>query len=142
MFKTLVKSFFNPSGNSYKLLSYYFNYSNKKYLPKKIDAINKILDNLSTAIEKNMPGKSIDLLHIDAEGYNLEILKTLDFTETLPKVILTEFKNLDVANWKLMISLLHANQYKVYRHNQDYISLHNTIHDLYIQGTNVFPFWE
>lgn len=49
MFKTLLKFFFNPSGNSYKLLSYYFNYSNKKYLPKKIHAINKILDNLSTA---------------------------------------------------------------------------------------------
>ena len=48
-FKTLVKSFFNHSGNSYKLLSYYFNYSNKKYLPIKIDAINKILDNILTA---------------------------------------------------------------------------------------------
>lgn len=89
-----------------------------------------------------MQGKSIDLLHIDAEGYDLEILKTLDFTETLPKVILTEFKNLDIANRKLMISLLHANQCKVYRHNQDYISLHYTVHDLYTHGTHVFPFWE
>ena len=40
----------------------------------------------------------IDLLHIDAEGYDYEIIKTIDFTKTIPSLILFEHKWLDDIN--------------------------------------------
>jgi len=40
----------------------------------------------------------IDLLHIDTEGYDFEIIKTIDFTKTIPSFILFEHKWLDDIN--------------------------------------------
>ena len=265
MIKRLAKSIFNSSGNTYKYLSYWHNYDEKSYMPRKIDGVDKVFENLSkyyseinflqigsndgvsgdplnffinnynwqgvlvepipflfeqlqgnyehkkdklvflnvavgaedkeemviyvfdekfrgqipdwyyqlgtffksviynhdipnvddyivekkvplrtikTIIENTLSGKNLHLLHIDTEGYDFEILKTLDFSEFLPKVILVEYIHLDVANRKQMIGLLKKNGYVLYRCNQDYIAIQNSIHNILMDGTRVFPFWE
>ncbi|HEX8357038.1 MAG TPA: FkbM family methyltransferase, partial [Segetibacter sp.] len=53
-------------------------------------------------INDHMEGR-IDLLHIDAEGYDLEIVKTVDFTKSAPKIILVEYLHLDVAERKRLL---------------------------------------
>ena len=40
----------------------------------------------------------IDLLHIDVEGYDLEIIKSNDFNKIIPSVILYEYNNLGKNN--------------------------------------------
>ena len=100
------------------------------------------LRTIQTIIKNNLSGKNIELLHVDTEGYDFEILKTVNFSELLPKVILVEYIHLDVTNKKQMISLLKKNGYTIYRCNQDYIGIQNSVHKMFMNGTYIFPFWE
>jgi hypothetical protein len=47
MIKSLAKSIFNPSGTTYKFLSYWHNYNEKSYKPRMIDGVNRVFENLS-----------------------------------------------------------------------------------------------
>lgn len=55
--------------------------------------------------------KKIDLLQIDTEGYDFEILKTVDFCNLKPRIIHYEFCHLDQSNQKMSIELLKSNGY-------------------------------
>ena len=57
--------------------------------------------------------KKIDLLHIDTEGYDYEILKTLDF-KIKPNMILFEHKNLG-KNKRKAWKLLRNKGYKLFK---------------------------
>lgn len=57
---------------------------------QKIEKIIKIpLVTIDSVIEKYFP-QGVDILSIDTEGYDLEILKSLDFTKYAPKLICAE----------------------------------------------------
>ena len=68
--------------------------SHRKHIPKfdkyfKEEEIETItFDSLIKGINQ------IDLLHIDVEGYDLEIIKSIDFNKTTPLMILYEHKHL------------------------------------------------
>ena len=100
------------------------------------------LRTIKTIIETTLKGKNIHLLHIDTEGYDFEVLKIIDFSKLMPKVILVEYIHLNVTNRKQMISLLKINGYVLYRCNQDYIAIQKSILNTLIDGTRVLPFWE
>ena len=106
-----------------------------------ITSINVPVNTIQNIIDNYLYNYSLDLVHIDAEGYDLEILKTVDFSKSLPKIFITEFANLDITSRKKMISILRNNNYRVYCHEQDFISLHATVHAKYIKGTLIYPFW-
>lgn len=110
-----------------------------------IDSYIKLIEVPVSTIQKiinsHMKG-NIHLLHIDTEGYDLEILKTLDFNITIPKVVITEYINLNENDRRKMSKLLKSNGYIIYRCNQDFISLHHSVHNLYFKGTFKHPFWE
>ena len=125
-------------GSFYKEVLYHHEIQN---IDNYIKQIEVPVSTIQKIIDKYMKGE-IFLLHIDAEGYDLEILKSLDFTKTIPKVIITEYINLNESDRKKMTTLLRSNGYIIYRYNQDFISLHSSVHELYFKGTFKYPFWE
>ncbi|MHC5020579.1 MAG: FkbM family methyltransferase [Planctomycetota bacterium] len=55
----------------------------------------------------------IDLLHIDAEGHDFEVLKTLDLDARPPRLILLEQKHLGAADRAALESLLQGHGYSL-----------------------------
>lgn len=77
-------------------------------------------------LEKHAVSK-IDLLHIDAEGYDFEILKMFDFTETQPAVILFESEHLSAEDYQACLALLKKAGYRIFfRDGLDTIALTDT----------------
>ncbi len=68
--------------------------SHRKHIPKfdKYFKEEKIKTITFDSLIKDI--NQIDLLHIDAEGYDLEIIKSIDFNKTTPSMILYEHKHL------------------------------------------------
>lgn len=66
----------------------------------------------------------LDLLHIDAEGFDFEILKMFDFVRFKPEVLMFESEHLSRADYRQCLSLLTQNGYKVFfRDGHDTIAL-------------------
>jgi FkbM family methyltransferase len=57
--------------------------------------------------------QTVDLLQIDAEGYDYEILKTVDFCKTKPRIIRFEHAHLDCNEKGECIKLLISQNYRV-----------------------------
>lgn len=73
-------------------------------------------------LSKNKINK-VDLVHIDAEGYDYEIIKTIDFQKTRPDIILFESKHLVNEDYKQCVKLLKKNGYVAYKNNIDTIAI-------------------
>ena len=74
--------------------------------PYRITKVHKVrCAPLSTILAEHGIG-AIDLLTIDAEGFDFEVLQTLDWTLSRPRIVLTEQFSRDLA--ALMTSELHA----------------------------------
>lgn len=56
----------------------------------------------------------VDLLQIDVEGYEYEIIKSIDFNAIRPKIIHYENKHLNINDHKECIALLKAKGYTVF----------------------------
>lgn len=68
----------------------------------------------------------IDFLQIDTEGYDYEIVKTLDLANHAPSAILVEHRHLSRADKDEMLNLLRANGYRVDSCGAyDYFAIHN-----------------
>lgn len=72
--------------------------------------------------------KRIDLLQIDTEGHDLQVLKSLDFTEHTPRAIFVEHKHLSPDHRFEMKSLLQDNGYTVLNAHGDYFAVHQSVH--------------
>ena len=68
--------------------------------------------------------QKIDLLHIDAEGYDFEILKTVDFNTLSPTLIFLETNHLTKADLADMHRLLHRHNYSVRNAGRDHLAIH------------------
>ena len=64
------------------------------------------------------------LLHIDTEGYDYEILKTVDLTHEAPWAILVEHRHLPVPQKAEMLLLLRSHGYSVDDCGTDYFAIH------------------
>ena len=64
------------------------------------DVIEVPTDTLTNIIEKS-PYSEIDLLSIDVEGYELKVLKGIDFNKFYPKVIVLEFLDIKSKKWEI-----------------------------------------
>lgn len=67
--------------------------------------------------------KTIDLLHIDTEGYDFEILKMLNFKMHKPEFILFEHKHLPITTYRKAIYLLKNNGYKLRWEKNDTLAM-------------------
>ncbi|MFA6974590.1 MAG: FkbM family methyltransferase [Candidatus Paceibacterota bacterium] len=66
---------------------------------KLLDTVKVNTDTLENILDKNFPlGQTIDFMSIDAEGYDLEVLKSNDWSRFIPKIIVIEDNNFSVEN--------------------------------------------
>lgn len=80
---------------------------------------------LSDVIRKNGI-EAVHLLHVDTEGHDLEVLKTLDFAEHAPTVIFIEHRHLPRAQRQEMRRLLRRHGYSVRDCGFDYLAVNRT----------------
>jgi len=69
-------------------------------------------ETLMSVLERNGVGR-IDVLHIDAESYDYQILKQLDFKRFRPKLILFEHRHLSIGDRNAATSLLSGAGYSL-----------------------------
>jgi FkbM family methyltransferase len=67
----------------------------------------------------------IDLLHVDAEGYDYELLKLVDFAAHRPTVLLYEHRHLSDADRVACRAKLEADGYALIEHGADTLGLHH-----------------
>ncbi|MEX0780143.1 MAG: FkbM family methyltransferase [Balneolales bacterium] len=77
---------------------------------------------LDTLLEKHTI-KNIDLLHVDAEGYDYEIIKMINFNKFKPEIILFEHKHLSIADYKKAMALMKRHNYRLYTEKNDTLAL-------------------
>jgi FkbM family methyltransferase len=67
--------------------------------------------------------QEVHLLHVDAEGYDYEVLKTLDFSKVTPLAIFIEHFHLPAAQKKEMVKFLIQRGYDVHDCISDYFAV-------------------
>lgn len=65
-------------------------------------------------------------LHIDTEGYDLEVCKTLDFSKSKLDAILIEHKHLLYSDLRELIRLLQVAEYLIWNTGADLLALSTT----------------
>jgi FkbM family methyltransferase len=70
--------------------------------------------------------RAVDLLHVDVEGFDLEVLKSLDFSKHRPTLVLIEHIHLSPAGRAEMMELLSRNGYAVRDCGADFFALHES----------------
>jgi FkbM family methyltransferase len=85
-----------------------FNNSFAKNFLKKEDLKKKLINvtTLSNLIENHLPGKKIDLIDIDAEGFDLEVLKGIKFDTHEIDLIMIEVHDYDEKTNKVSKEIL------------------------------------
>ena len=77
---------------------------------------------LQEALDRNHI-TAIDLLHIDAEGFDYQVLAQLDFARYRPLVILFEHKHLPTEEALKAKSLLETSGYRLFRYDGDTLAI-------------------
>jgi hypothetical protein len=67
--------------------------------------------------------QAVHLLHVDTEGHDYEVLRTLDFAKLSPLSIFVEHKHLSHAHKTEMLNLLRKNGYSVRDCGGDYFAI-------------------
>lgn len=78
--------------------------------------------------------QDVHLLHVDAEGHDYEVLKTLDFAKHVPLSIFIEHKHLSEAQKTEMLHFLRKHGYSVRDCGEDYFAVHEEANKR-LQGT-------
>lgn len=82
----------------------------------------------NTLIKKYQIPK-IDLLQIDAEGYDLEVIKIFDIAKTKPQAIIFENENLNPIDLRSCYSMLIENGYQLAQFGRDTLALKSGKHE-------------
>ncbi|CAM4153139.1 FkbM family methyltransferase [Gillisia hiemivivida] len=80
-------------------------------------------DTLMNIITDFYSNKKIDYLQVDTEGYDLEILKMLDYTIIKPLIIKYEHSNLDKADINASKKLLIREGYSLFNEGNDTVGI-------------------
>jgi FkbM family methyltransferase len=75
---------------------------------------------------------SLDLLHIDTEGFDFEVLKTMDLSKAKPRIILIEYKHLSRETRIQLLRHLRSNGYSVLRCKNDFLAMDRATSRKYI----------
>lgn len=66
----------------------------------------------------------VDFLHVDTEGHDLQVLKSLSLGENMPLSIYIEHKHLSLSDRMEMLSMLKQNGYHVRNAGTDFFAVH------------------
>lgn len=124
-------------GSFYKNILYNHEIPNIEHYIKSI----KVPVNTIQNILKEHKVEKLDLIHIDTEGYDFEILKTINLKNYAPQVVLAEYINLNKSDRIKMLQMLKENGFKSYKHHQDFISIHRSVHKKLMKNTIIYPKW-
>lgn len=120
--KNEIRDFYTTRGASVQTASF-----NRSHLVKhnvaEEDIISQKLQCLT--INQLLHEHQIDhfnLIQIDAEGYDYEIIKSINFTETKPSVLRFEFTHLSDADFNECIHLLASHNYQFIPERRDIIA--------------------
>lgn len=80
--------------------------------------INDVLDQAGFA--------GVDLLQIDAEGYDYELIKTIDFRRCNPAILRFEFSHLSRGDLDECLAMLAARGYRFFTERFDILAVRNT----------------
>ena len=94
-----------------------------------IDEIEVSVCSLDQCLKDNIDlfDERISLLHIDAEGHDMQVLESLTVETHLPKVILIEHKNLSAEERHRISQLFEVNDYEVRWFRYDLVAVHQTV---------------
>jgi FkbM family methyltransferase len=67
--------------------------------------------------------RDVDLLHLDAEGFDYSILRSIDFAKYNIRMVLFESEWMTKPELKELVHLLRNHQYRVYRSGIDYAGI-------------------
>jgi FkbM family methyltransferase len=109
-----------------------------KHLDGKLEpfiiAVDVNVDSLSNILRRHRVS-DITLLHIDTEGYDLEVLKSVRLGEVLPSCIVIEHKHLTSNDRWELLALLEAEGYTVRNTGCDFFAMHREAnHELHQSG--------
>lgn len=76
-----------------------------------------------SAILEEFVVRDVHLLHVDTEGHDYEVLKTLDFSAHAPWVIFVEHAHVPAEHKTDMLRLLRDNGYRVHDCGKDYFAV-------------------
>ena len=93
-------------------------FRNRANTPMEIEAINVPVITFNTLIEKHGIN-AVSLLAIDTEGFDFEIIKSIDFDTTKPRIIEYEHSHLSSDDEEECIRLLISKGYKILRSRSD-----------------------
>lgn len=120
--KNGYKDFYSVKG--YEVLSSFYKAVLLKTVKRKFKNFEEddiIKTNIQTltleALANKHNVKNIDLLCIDTEGYDYEILKTINFNKRKPKTIIYEYVHLTKQDRVSAINLLKKNMYNYFDYN-------------------------
>lgn len=80
----------------------------------------------------------LDLLHVDAEGYDFEVLRSLDFEQCSPGLVLFEMGHLSRADRAACAEFLETRGYRLLQEGVDCLGLHASARQRWSQTTVVF----
>lgn len=80
----------------------------------------------------------LDLLHVDAEGHDFEVLKTLDFESIAPRLLLFELGHLPRAQREACSAFLEARGYRLLHEGRDCLALHAAARSVWSQTALAF----
>lgn len=91
----------------------------------KIKSFDVRCTTLEHLLEKNNVSK-VDLLFIDTEGFDYEILKTVNFDKVVPSVVIYESRHLSDEDHASSIAMLKKLGYDIYRAEHDTVAFRDT----------------
>lgn len=95
----------------------------KNIIKEDIEVENVLADTLMNIIADSCINKKIDYLQIDTEGYDLEVLKMLNFSIVKPPIIKYEHVNLEKADIIASKKLLNDQGYSIFKEGIDTIGI-------------------
>jgi len=98
------------------------NISYGKGLDQRIVAELRLLIHFDELLEKNN-FRDVDLLHLDAEGFDYKILQSINFAKYNIRMVLFESEWMTKSELKELIQYLRNHQYRVYRSGIDYAGI-------------------
>jgi FkbM family methyltransferase len=88
----------------------------------KVECVTVPVTTLDAVIAEHVGG-TVEILQIDAEGYDYRILRSLDLRRHRPRIVNYESKHLSSADKQACESMLHAHGYVTFGHGTDTCAL-------------------
>jgi len=96
----------------------HFKYDVERFITEKVIEVAPL-----SSVLKRYSFSTPTFLHIDTEGFDFEVMKSIDFSASSPEAILAEHRHLNASDLSSMIKLLKKNGYLIWDTGADLLAL-------------------